>query len=128
MPSRSINLDELRIAVGHHGEREYAAAGDVEVNHTSVVCADRIASCEREGHSLFHASEADTNAVAVEFAVGEIPSSIRCKSAHGREGSRGAATARGHADKAKCIVALQLGVVHLGPGRRYENQAKKHGK
>jgi len=45
--ARSVNLDELRGAIGHHRECQLAAAGDIQIHHAAIISADRVSSCER---------------------------------------------------------------------------------
>src|SRR5882724_5145992 len=92
-----------------------------------MIRAYRIGSCECESHGLFHATRADTKAVAIKLAVRQIPGSIGSESSDGREWSRGGAVSGGHAGKTERVVAFQLGIV-LGAGGRCDHQSEPHGK
>ena len=54
--SRSIDFDELRVAVTQHRECERAATRNVQVHHAAVVRAYRIGSRECESHGLLHSA------------------------------------------------------------------------
>src|SRR5204862_2619959 len=81
---------------------------------------DRVCAGERLRGQ--HSSGADT--VGVQFAAGDIAGTIRCESPNSCENGRAAAIPLESAE-CKCVIAIQLGVVHTGAGLSLSVRTKK---